>query len=58
MTKKYRLDFKSLMEDIDLSDEKISKILKYASALVSSAFIKCFPYVSFKGKQNSIDACL
>lgn len=29
MTKKYRLDFKSLMEDIDLSDEKTSKILKY-----------------------------
>lgn len=40
MTNMYRLDFKALMEDIDSSDEKTSKILKSVSALVSSALIK------------------
>lgn len=51
----YRLDFRALMEDTDSSDEKTFQILESASALVSSAFIKCCLHVSHRGKENFIN---
>lgn len=55
MTNMYRLDCNALMEDIDSSDEKTFKILESASALVSSAFLKCCLHVSHRGKKNFIN---